>query len=42
MTTNSVSSLVQAIGEIPPDAIVFGHTHAEMPGQLIGKVLLVP
>jgi two-component system response regulator AtoC len=28
MTTNSVSSLVQAIGEIPPDAIVFGRSEA--------------
>lgn len=26
--TNSVSSLVQAIGEIPPEAIVFGHSEA--------------
>src|ERR1700747_1436124 len=25
-TTNSVSSLVQSIGEIPPESIVFGHT----------------
>jgi two-component system response regulator AtoC len=28
MTTNSVSSLVQAIGEIPPDSIVFGRSDA--------------
>src|SRR5580700_8171251 len=25
-TTNSVSSLVQAIGEIPPESIIFGHS----------------
>src|ERR1700757_1618053 len=27
-TTNSVSSLVQSIGEIPPESIVFGHSDA--------------
>ena len=27
-TTNSVSSLVQSIGEIPPESIVFGHSEA--------------
>jgi two-component system response regulator AtoC len=27
-TTNSVSSLVQAIGEIPPESIIFGHSEA--------------
>ncbi len=28
MTTASVSSLVQSLGEIPPDAVVFGHSDA--------------
>lgn len=28
MTTNSVSSLAQSIGEIPPDSIVFGRSDA--------------
>jgi two-component system, NtrC family, response regulator AtoC len=28
MTTNSVSSLVQALGEIPPEAVVFGRSDA--------------
>jgi two-component system, NtrC family, response regulator AtoC len=28
MTTTSVSSLVQSLGEIPPDGIVFGHSDA--------------
>lgn len=28
MTTTSVSSLVQSLGEIPPDAVVFGHSDA--------------
>ena len=28
ITTNSVSSLVQPLGEIPPEAIVFGRTEA--------------
>src|SRR6201997_3705490 len=27
-TTNSVSSLVQSIGEIPPESIIFGHSDA--------------
>src|SRR6201998_17802 len=27
-TTNSVSSLVQSIGEIPPESVVFGHSDA--------------
>src|SRR6202008_3595930 len=27
-TTNSVSSLVQSIGEIPPESIIFGHSEA--------------
>src|ERR1700740_2267341 len=27
-TTNSVSSLVQSLGEIPPESIVFGHSDA--------------
>ncbi len=25
-TTNSVSALVQALGEIPPEAVIFGHS----------------
>src|SRR5262249_13044179 len=28
MTTSSVSSLVQSIGEIPPEAVIFGHSEA--------------
>jgi two-component system response regulator AtoC len=28
MTTNPVSSLVQSLGEIPPEAVVFGHSDA--------------
>ena len=28
MTTSPVSSLVQSIGEIPPDAVIFGHSEA--------------
>ena len=28
MTTTSVSSLVQSLGEIPPEAVVFGHSDA--------------
>src|SRR3989441_5614457 len=27
-SSNSVSSLVQSLGEIPPDAVVFGHSEA--------------
>jgi two-component system response regulator AtoC len=28
MTTSPVSSLVQSIGEIPPEAVIFGHSEA--------------
>src|SRR5437762_7181327 len=28
MTTSSVSSLVQSIGEIPPESVIFGHSEA--------------